>query len=351
MSEKSFKILEGAKSVSEEYEKATIELAKDNTAVEEYAENSEWTEPGAGDLDNLEAEMNSDNAYDDGKEAEKTLESEMQMDSVKMYMNEIARYRLLSAEEEFELAEQIKKGGEVGKLATEKMINSNLRLVVSIAKRYVGRGLSLLDLIQYGSFGLMKAVEKYDNSRGYKLSTYATWWIRQAITRAIADQGKMIRIPVHMNETINKVIRTQKQLVLELGYEPTERDIAKKLNMEIDLVKDALRYSSDTVSLDNPVGEEQDSTLLDFIQSDELSTEELASNRVMREVILECIEELEERECQVIKYRFGLEEGVAPKTLEEVGEIFGVTRERIRQIEGKAIRRLRNPKYAKRLLG
>ena len=278
-------------------------------------------------------------AVEEGKE--KGLEFDPSIiddDSVRMYLREIGRIPLLSTEEEVRLAKRVEKGDKVAK---KKLAEANLRLVVSIAKKYIGRGLSLLDLIQEGNAGLMRAVEKFDYKKGYKFSTYATWWIRQAITRAIADQARTIRIPVHMIETINKLIRVQRQLVQDLGREPTPEEIAQEMGLDIDKVEHIIKISQETVSLEAPVGEEEDSKLGDFIEDDKnLSPEENAINQLLRGHVNEFLSELSPREQKILKMRFGLEDG-RTHTLEEVGQEFGVTRERIRQIEAKALQKLR----------
>ncbi len=267
-------------------------------------------------------------------------------DPVRMYLKEIGKISLLSLDEELELSKRIDEGDEEAKAI---LAESNLRLVVSIAKRYVGRNLSFLDLIQEGNIGLMKAVDKFDSSKGYRFSTYATWWIRQAITRAIADQAKTIRVPVHMVETINKLKRVQRQMTLELDREPTEEELAKALNTTEDKVREIIKISLDPLSLETPIGEEDDSHLGDFVKDENsLSPEEYAINEVLKDEISELLLTLTEREEQVIKLRFGLIDGTC-RTLEEVGTIFGVTRERIRQIEAKALRKLRHPSRSKKL--
>lgn len=259
-------------------------------------------------------------------------------DSVRMYLREIGRIPLLTTEEEVILAKQVERGDQVAK---RKLAEANLRLVVSIAKKYIGRGLSLLDLIQEGNTGLLRAVEKFDYKRGYKFSTYATWWIRQAITRAIADQARTIRIPVHMVETINKLIRTQRQLVQDLGREPLPEEIAAEMGLEIDKVEHIIKISQETVSLEAPVGEEEDSKLGDFIEDKQsTSPEDSATYELLRGHIGEVLKKLSPREQKILKLRFGLEDGQS-HTLEEVGQEFGVTRERIRQIEAKALEKLR----------
>ncbi len=267
-------------------------------------------------------------------------------DPVRMYLKEIGKVNLLTAAEEVDLAQRIEQG-DVD--ARKTLTNANLRLVVSIAKRYVGKGMAFLDLIQEGNLGLLKAVEKFDYTKGYKFSTYATWWIRQAITRAIADQARTIRIPVHMVETINKIMRTSRVLVQELGRDPTTGEIAAKLGMTEERVTEILKIAQDPVSLETPIGEEEDSHLGDFIpDEDALAPDEVASYMLLREQLFEVLSTLTERESKVLILRFGLEEG-RPRTLEEVGEIFNVTRERIRQIEAKALRKLRHPTRSKKL--
>ena len=267
-------------------------------------------------------------------------------DPVRMYLKEIGQIKLLNLQEELELADRIGEGDQEAK---NILAEANLRLVVSIAKRYVGRGMLFLDLIQEGNIGLMKAVEKFDVSKGYKFSTYATWWIRQAITRAIADQARTIRVPVHMVETINKLARIQRQLTLELNREPSEEELAKKMNMSIEKVREIYKISQDPVSLETPIGEEDDSHLGDFIKDERnLSPEEFATNEMLKDEISEVLLTLTEREEKVIRLRFGLEDG-KPRTLEEVGQMFGVTRERIRQIEAKALRKLRHPSRSRKL--
>ena len=267
-------------------------------------------------------------------------------DPVRMYLKEIGQIKLLSMEEELELADQILKG-DIG--AKSRLAEANLRLVVSIAKRYVGRGMLFLDLIQEGNIGLMKAVDKFDVEKGFKFSTYATWWIRQSITRAIADQARTIRVPVHMVETINKLARIQRQMTLELDREPTEDELAKKMGIPVEKIRDIYKISQEPVSLETPIGEEEDSHLGDFVPDERnLSPEEYATNEMLKDEISDVLETLTEREEKVIKLRFGLEDGRS-RTLEEVGQMFGVTRERIRQIEAKALRKLRHPSRAKKL--
>lgn len=267
-------------------------------------------------------------------------------DPVRMYLKEIGKVPLLSAEEEIELAKKMEVGDQDAK---KRLAEANLRLVVSIAKRYVGRGMLFLDLIQEGNLGLIKAVEKFDYRKGYKFSTYATWWIRQAITRAIADQARTIRIPVHMVETINKLIRVNRQLLQELGREPSPEEIAEQLDMPVDRVREIMKISQEPVSLETPIGEEEDSHLGDFIQDDNVPVPaDAAAFTLLREQLVEVLGTLTEREQKVLRLRFGLDDGRA-RTLEEVGAVFNVTRERIRQIEAKALRKLRHPSRSRKL--
>ena len=267
-------------------------------------------------------------------------------DPVRMYLKEIGKVPLLSAEEEIELAQRMEEGDEDAK---KRLAEANLRLVVSIAKRYVGRGMLLLDLIQEGNLGLIKAVEKFDYRKGYKFSTYATWWIRQAITRAIADQARTIRIPVHMVETINKLIRVSRQLLQELGREPLPEEIAEEMNLPVERVREILKISQEPVSLETPIGEEEDSHLGDFIQDDNVPVPaDAAAFTLLKEQLVEVLGTLTEREQKVLRLRFGLDDGRA-RTLEEVGKEFNVTRERIRQIEAKALRKLRHPSRSRKL--
>ena len=267
-------------------------------------------------------------------------------DPVRMYLKEIGKVPLLSADEEIELAKRMETGDQEAK---KRLAEANLRLVVSIAKRYVGRGMLFLDLIQEGNLGLIKAVEKFDYRKGYKFSTYATWWIRQAITRAIADQARTIRVPVHMVETINKMARVQRQMTLELNREPSEEELAEKMGITVDKVREVMKISQDPVSLETPIGEEDDSHLGDFIKDERsMSPEEYATNEILKEEIKNVLLTLQEREQEVLELRFGLVDGTS-HTLEEVGKKFNVTRERIRQIEAKALRKLRHPSRAKKL--
>ena len=267
-------------------------------------------------------------------------------DPVRMYLKEIGKVNLLSSDEEIELAKRMLEGDEAAK---QRLAEANLRLVVSIAKRYVGRGMQFLDLIQEGNLGLIKAVEKFDYTKGYKFSTYATWWIRQAITRAIADQARTIRIPVHMVETINKVIRVSRQLLQELGHDPSPEEIADEMGIPVQKVRDILKIAQEPVSLETPIGEEEDSHLGDFIADDDTpEPAEMASYTLLKEQLVEVLKTLTPREEKVLRLRFGIEDG-RTRTLEEVGKEFNVTRERIRQIEAKALRKLRHPSRSKKL--
>ncbi len=300
-----------------------------------------------GDIDDILPETDDD--IDIDAELNEEMNSNLMSDDpVKIYLKEIGSYPLLSIDEEIELAKRIQAGDTVAK---ERLTESNLRLVVSIAKRYVGRGLSFLDLIQEGNLGLIKAVDKFDYSKGYKFSTYATWWIRQAITRSIADQSRTIRIPVHMSEVINKTYRVSRNLLQELGREPTDEEIAKEMKMPVEKVREILKVSADPISLDTPIGEEDDSHLGDFIKDETIiGPEEAASYTMLQDQIGKLLDTLSDREKRVLILRFGLKDGRS-RTLEEVGSEFGVTRERIRQIEAKALRKLRHPSRARMLKG
>ncbi len=295
--------------------------------------------PDLEDLDDVEEEdlENIDLSVPEGVSVE---------DPVRMYLKEIGKVPLLSADEEINLAQRMEQGDEDAK---KRLAEANLRLVVSIAKRYVGRGMLFLDLIQEGNLGLIKAVEKFDYRKGYKFSTYATWWIRQAITRAIADQARTIRIPVHMVETINKLIRVKRQLLQELGREPTPEEVSEKMNLSVDRVREIQKISQEPVSLETPIGEEEDSHLGDFIQDDNVPVPaEAAAFTLLKEQLVDVLGTLTEREQKVLRLRFGLDDGRA-RTLEEVGKEFNVTRERIRQIEAKALRKLRHPSRSRKL--
>ena len=309
-----------------------VELNNDN-GIDEV----EPDEPDIKELEQEEGEVEIDLSVPEGISVD---------DPVRMYLKEIGRVPLLSAEEEVELAIRMEQGDEEAK---KRLSEANLRLVVSIAKRYVGRGMLFLDLIQEGNLGLIKAVEKFDYRKGYKFSTYATWWIRQAITRAIADQARTIRIPVHMVETINKLNRIQRQLIQELGRDPQPEEIAKEMQISVERVREISKISQEPVSLETPIGEEEDSHLGDFIEDeDALAPAEAASFFLLKEQLDDVLGTLTPREKKVLQLRFGLEDGRS-RTLEEVGHVFGVTRERIRQIEAKALRKLRHPSRSKKL--
>ena len=307
---------------------------------------AELDNPTLGEMEAIEAEA----LEVSDKQLEEEYENAKLDDPVRMYLKEIGKIPLLTPEEELEVAKDLVSEDEKARDAARKrMSEANLRLVVSIAKRYVGRGMQLLDLIQEGNLGLMKAVEKFDYTKGYKFSTYATWWIRQSITRAIADQARTIRIPVHMVETINKVLRTSHSMVQSLGREPTTQEIAAELHMDVQKVEEILKIAQEPVSLETPIGEEDDSHLGDFIQDDDASQPaEEASYTLLREQLEEVLKTLTPREEEVLRMRFGLIDG-KPHTLEEVGKEFDVTRERIRQIESKALRKLRHPSRSKKL--
>ena len=305
----------------------------------EIVEDSE--EPDFEDLEEIEDDIKLEDM--DNFDVPDTVSTD---DPVRLYLKEIGKIPLLTAEQELEYSKKMMEGDEEAK---KKLSEANLRLVVSIAKKYVGRGMLFLDLIQEGNLGLIKAVEKFDYRKGYKFSTYATWWIRQAITRAIADQARTIRIPVHMVETINKLIRTSRHLLQQLGREPTIEEIAKEMEMPVERVKEIKKVAQEPVSLETPIGEEEDSHLGDFIPDDDApSPSEIAAYTLLREQLDEIIETLTPREAKVLRLRFGLEDGKA-RTLEEVGKEFNVTRERIRQIEAKALRKLRHPSRSKKL--
>ena len=344
--------------------KELLDLAKEKKNVLEYQEildffhgetlkeeeieaGLEFLEQHQVDVLNLpEAELFPAEEDPEGTETELNLESLPMNDPVRMYLKEIGKIPLLSVEEEAHLAERIKMGD---KKARQRLAEANLRLVVSIAKRYNGRGLPILDLIQEGNLGLIKAVEKYDYQKGYRFSTYATWWIRQAITRSIADQSRTIRIPVHMVESISRTVRHARELAQKLGKEPTAKEIAEEMNLSEERVKEILKVSQETVSLEAPVNDEEGSRFGDFISDNQtVIPQEAAAYTIMREKIAEVMKGLTEREREVLSLRFGLNDGKS-RTLEEVGAIFHVTRERIRQIEGKALRKLRHPSRSRKL--
>ena len=310
---------------------------------------------GAGDSEDTDNQASNEDNEDDSEAIKQTEEVEVDLsvpegvtidDPVRMYLKEIGRVPLLTAQEEVELAKQMESGDEEAK---QRLAEANLRLVVSIAKRYVGRGMLFLDLIQEGNLGLIKAVEKFDYNKGYKFSTYATWWIRQAITRAIADQARTIRIPVHMVETINKLIRVSRNLLQKLNRDPTAEEIAAEMDISVERVREIMKIAQEPVSLETPIGEEEDSHLGDFIEDqDALAPADQASFLLLKEQLEEVLSTLTPREMRVLRLRFGLDDGRA-RTLEEVGQSFGVTRERIRQIEAKALRKLRHPSRSKKL--
>lgn len=347
----------------EERKAELLKLGKEKGIItyEELASNLKGLELDADALDELYnlfsdngimvvSEEESDNSNEGDQKIlldDNTLTKDLTInDPVRMYLKEIGQIKLLTLEEESELADRISAGDEEAK---NILAEANLRLVVSIAKRYVGRGMLFLDLIQEGNIGLMKAVEKFDVSKGYKFSTYATWWIRQAITRAIADQARTIRVPVHMVETINKLARVQRQLTLELNREPSEEELAKKIGLSVEKIREVYKIAQEPVSLETPIGEEDDSHLGDFIKDERnMSPEEYATNEMLKMEISNVLLTLTEREEKVIRLRFGLEDGKS-RTLEEVGQKFGVTRERIRQIEAKALRKLRHPSRSRKL--
>ena len=348
----------------EDRKKSLLSYGKENGYVtyEQLAEELKGLEVDSDTLDdiyNMLVENNieimsdtADNSTDDEDPSslvveDLTLSKDIKInDPVRMYLKEIGRINLLTTDEEFEYARLAEQGDEYAK---KMLAESNLRLVVSIAKRYVGRGMLFLDLIQEGNIGLMKAVDKYDPDKGFKFSTYATWWIRQAITRAIADQARTIRVPVHMVETINKLARAQRQLTQELNREPSEEELAKKLGITVEKVREVYKISQDPVSLETPIGEEDDSHLGDFIKDERtMSPEEYATVEMLKEELTNVLLTLTDREEKVLRLRFGLDDGQC-RTLEEVGQIFGVTRERIRQIEAKALRKLRHPSRSRKL--
>ena len=330
----------------EQIAKKTIDLDLDANALDELynALNENHIEVRAEDEeDNGNIDLKNDIIIDDVPDESKDMSVN---DNVRMYLKEIGKISLLSLEEEQELSKRVAEGDEQAK---NILAESNLRLVVSIAKRYVGRGLLFLDLIQEGNIGLMKAVEKFDYDKGYKFSTYATWWIRQAITRALADQARTIRVPVHMVETINKMARIERQMTLELNREPTDQELAKKMGLSVDKIVEIRKISQDPVSLETPIGEEDDSHLGDFLADERtMSPEEFATYEILKDELREVLDTLTVREKEVLELRFGLFDG-SSHTLEEVGKQFKVTRERIRQIEAKALRKLRHPSRAKKL--
>ena len=344
----------------EDRKKELVRIGKEKGFItyEQLANHLKGLELDADALDDLYNVFNENNiavvSEDDTTEGDNkellddsTLTKDLTInDPVRMYLKEIGQIKLLTMEQELELADRIAEGDQEAK---NILAEANLRLVVSIAKRYVGRGMLFLDLIQEGNIGLMKAVEKFDVSKGYKFSTYATWWIRQAITRAIADQARTIRVPVHMVETINKLARIQRQLTLELNREPSEEELAQKMGTSVEKIREIYKISQEPVSLETPIGEEDDSHLGDFIKDESnMSPEEYATNEMLKDEISDVLLTLTEREEKVIRLRFGLEDGKS-RTLEEVGQLFGVTRERIRQIEAKALRKLRHPSRSRKL--
>ena len=335
------------KEITDALEEMNFDVEKVDKLYEELEEmNIEIIEDLEQDMDLDLNSIPSDNHSEDQEEEEVPAEGVNIDDPVKVYLKEIGRVPLLSSEEEIELAKRMAEGDEKAK---KRLSEANLRLVVSIAKRYVGRGMQFLDLIQEGNLGLIKAVEKFDHTKGFKFSTYATWWIRQAITRAIADQARTIRIPVHMVETINKLIRVSRQLLQEYGREPTPEEIAKEMGISEAKVREIIKIAQEPVSLETPIGEEEDSHLGDFIPDDDApAPAEAASFALMKEQLMEVLDTLTPREEKVLRLRFGLDDG-HQRTLEEVGKVFNVTRERIRQIEAKALRKLRHPSRSKKL--
>ncbi|MDO4563626.1 MAG: RNA polymerase sigma factor RpoD [Clostridia bacterium] len=328
-----------------EIEDALSEVELDSEQIEKLHDNLDAL--GIDIVGDIDGEIASVDEVDEEELEDLSMPEGINVDDhVRMYLKEIGKVPLLTQEEELYYAERMTNGDES---ARKKLTEANLRLVVSIAKRYVGRGMLFLDLIQEGNLGLIKAVEKFDYTKGYKFSTYATWWIRQAITRAIADQARTIRIPVHMVETINKLIRVSRQLLQELGREPAPEEIAKEMNMSIDKVREIMKIAQEPVSLETPIGEEEDSHLGDFIPDDDApAPSEAASFLLLKEQLMDVLNTLTPREEKVLRLRFGLEDGRA-RTLEEVGSVFKVTRERIRQIEAKALRKLRHPSRSKKL--
>jgi RNA polymerase primary sigma factor len=325
-----------------EFEMEVIESLYESLEAANVKIEDDYEEINLTDLNTLEIEESDDQDIDQTLTNEGTAID----DPVRMYLKEIGKVPLLTSEQEIALARRMAEGDDEAK---KQLSEANLRLVVSIAKRYVGRGMLFLDLIQEGNLGLIKAVEKFDYTKGYKFSTYATWWIRQAITRAIADQGRTIRIPVHMVETINKVMRISRQLLQELGHDPSSDEIAREMGMSVDKVREILKIAQEPVSLETPIGEEEDSHLGDFIPDDDApAPSEAASYTLLKEQLISVLGTLTPREERVLKLRFGLEDGRA-RTLEEVGKEFNVTRERIRQIEAKALRKLRHPSRSRRL--
>ncbi|MFY9284024.1 MAG: RNA polymerase sigma factor RpoD [Miniphocaeibacter sp.] len=352
ITEEQFKAVESYSELSEEniedIEKKlieeNIELVKDRDHIEKET---------LDDDDDLKEDTDDDDDKDEPAEEVEIKVDDLSNikglnvdDPVKMYLKEIGKIPLLTAEEEVDLAKRMEAGDNYAK---KRLAETNLRLVVSIAKRYVGRGMQFLDLIQEGNLGLMKAVEKFDYKRGFKFSTYATWWIRQAITRAIADQARTIRIPVHMVETINKLVRIERQLIQELGRDPTNEEIAKEMGIEVEKVREVRKIAQEPVSLETPIGEEEDSHLGDFIEDETaIAPDEAANFTMLREQLNEILGTLNDRERKVLELRFGLTDGT-PRTLEEVGKEFNVTRERIRQIEAKALRKLKHPSRSQKL--
>ena len=339
-------LLDAVNQVVEEYKK------KGNVSTDELFEKLSKQEPTVSELETVYKYVESQNIqvineFDREKELYEQLYNEVSVDdTVKMYLKDIGRIPLLSPEEELQLAKDMADGDERAK---RKLSEANLRLVVSIAKKYMGRGMLFLDLIQEGNLGLMKAVEKFDYNKGFKFSTYATWWIRQAITRAIADQARTIRIPVHMVETINKEVRISRRLLQELGREPTPEEIAKEMGIDEEKVREILKIAQDPVSLETPIGEEEDSHLSDFIEDDQgKSPSDTVDSLALKNQLGELLNSLTPREEKVLRLRYGLDDG-RPRTLEEVGKEFNVTRERIRQIEAKALRKLRHPQRSKKL--